>query len=89
MALLLCPEMITALVDVDSRRQILAMDILEMCATPSLRWKLNICFTSVPFENMTQSLNLCYTVTMLSVVYSWMILMCNLQDISLSLNKKL
>lgn len=63
MALLLCPEMITALVDVDSRRKILTTDILKMCTTPSLRWKLNICFTSVLFENMTQWLNQCYTIT--------------------------
>lgn len=39
MALLLCPEMITALVDVDSCRKILVMVILKMCVTLSLSWK--------------------------------------------------
>lgn len=35
MALLLCPEMITALVDVDSCRKILATDIVKVCVTQS------------------------------------------------------
>lgn len=44
MALLLCPEMITALVDVDSCRKILVTVILKLCVTLSLRWK-HECFT--------------------------------------------
>lgn len=57
MALLLCPEMITALVDVDSSRKILATDILKMCVRDG---KLNM-FHSLC--KCTPWSNQCYTTT--------------------------
>lgn len=66
MALLLCPEMITALVDVDSCSKIVA-DIFEnVCG--SISEMENECFTiclSVLFGNMPPGLNQCYTITCL------------------------